>query len=345
MVLIRADANEVIATGHVMRCLAIAKVLLERGEKIKFVSADHCPEQMILNAGFEVICLGSVWNDMETELDSLIEVVESEMATLLLVDSYYVTEHYLSTLRKKVKLAYIDDLAAFAYPVDFLINYNIFALDSNYVKLYAESRNYTQFALGCSFVPLRKEFLNIDKTINEIVTKVLITSGGTDNYNVVENFLERVHEEDWFRDMQYYVILGQFNTNKDVLQRKWETYENIHFLVGINNVSEYMKSCDIAVTAGGATTYELCACGIPSIMYTLADNQLRIVEKMTQYGIMNWVGDVREEMSECMDKIVGNIVSLKDDFGKRLEISKRMQQVVDGMGCERIAKMLMCFDE
>lgn len=54
--------------------------------------------------------------------------------------------------------------------------------------------------------------------------------------------------------------------NKEILKEWWKDYPNIHLLTDVSDMAEYMKDCDIAITAGGVTTYELCACGIPSIM-------------------------------------------------------------------------------
>lgn len=36
-----------------------------------------------------------------------------------------------------------------------------------------------------------------------------------------------------------------------------------------------MQKADIAISAGGFTLYELCACGTPTITYCMADNQMR----------------------------------------------------------------------
>lgn len=41
MIYFRTDANEKIATGHVMRCMTIAFQLQKMGEKIKFLFRDQ----------------------------------------------------------------------------------------------------------------------------------------------------------------------------------------------------------------------------------------------------------------------------------------------------------------
>ena len=59
----RADGNEKIAMGHVMRCLTIAEALRERGEKVLFLTADESPVQFIEKRGFgERYCMAAMMN-------------------------------------------------------------------------------------------------------------------------------------------------------------------------------------------------------------------------------------------------------------------------------------------
>ena len=104
-----------------------------------------------------------------------------------------------------------------------------------------------------------------------------------------------------------------------------------------------MKECDIAITAGGSTIYELCACGIPSIMYTIADNQWGIAYAFSGNGIIPWVGDVRGELDVCLDKIQYEIRRL-DDPDRWEQRSRSMQSLVDGNGAMRIAQEIVEYD-
>ena len=335
MFCIRVDANEIIGTGHVMRCLSIAEEFRIRGESVTFIVADSRSEKMIVSKGFQVICLHSTWNDLNKEVEGLVRLIETLDITGLLIDSYYVTETYLRTVRQYTKTVYIDDLDAFIYPVDLLVNYNIYAEDLCYTERYQRAGLDTQFALGCSYAPLREEFSNVNKEINERVSRVLITSGGTDTHNAIGNILEALVKRLWFGELEYHIILGRFNVHAKELEEKWRQYENVHLLMNVSNMSEYMRYCDIAITAGGVTTYELCACGIPSIMYTLADNQLQIAQTVSERHLIPWVGDIRGNIENCLDLIVSYIEKLSD-FDRRREMSIKMQEIVDGNGCKRL---------
>ena len=108
MILIRADANEKIGLGHVMRCLSIAHALKEKGETVKMICADDSAEEIIRQHGLELICLQTDYSDMESELEALIPITDE--AAVILIDSYYVTASYFEQLRRHIRIAYIDDL-------------------------------------------------------------------------------------------------------------------------------------------------------------------------------------------------------------------------------------------
>lgn len=344
VVYIRVDANEIIGTGHAMRCLAIANEIRCQGEMVEFICADERTEKIVSEWNFNGTVLNSKWNDLENEIDALIALIVEKNIQLLLVDSYYVTELYLTKLREHTQIVYIDDLYTMLYPVDCLINYNFYGKDLGYETAYNKAGSSPVLLLGCEYAPLRKEFYGIKRTIKDIPQKILITSGGTDGLNVIENILSKLHEREWFDELEYYVILGRFNQNREELLQKWKN-ENIHFLINVPNMNEYMLNSDIAITAGGTTTYEICACGIPAIMYTIADNQLGIAKSVDEQELIPWAGDAREDMDICMENVVKNLERLKSDKSLRVRMSKKMRKSVDGKGCQRIAEQLILLEK
>ena len=148
--------------------------------------------------------------------------------------------------------------------------------------------------------------------------------------------MNSLKEQKWFSGVEIHVIVGRFNANKDALEKEWNNSPNVHLHYNIPNIADYMKKCDIAVSAGGVTTYELCACGIPTIMYTLADNQLEIAQTVSEKELIFYAGDVREHIDCCVDNIISRIDELRSNVVLRQEISVKMLQTVDGHGCERL---------
>lgn len=328
MLYIRTDINDVIATGHVMRCLSIAYAAKEIGEDVTFILADVQGKNYIENSGYQTMILNTQWNDMDAEIPILIELIEKENITTLLIDSYQVTDNYFRELSYYVDIIYIDDFAKDVYAVKMLICYMSHWEKLQHKKRYPD----TKLLLGLQYIPLRNVYLNVEKKeIKDTVETVLLLSGGTDPHNVLPWFVE-VLKENNFKEI--IVICGRFNTNADILKEKYKDDHSIRVLKSVDNIEQYMKKADLAISAGGTTLYELCACGVPTVSYSFVDNQIENVHGFADGGIIEYIGDVR------YDDIFHNLKEILNQYCSNVELrrekSRKMQKMVDGKGASRI---------
>lgn len=328
---IRADMNEIIATGHIMRCLSIADAAKEHGKETVFITADEKPLEMLQSRGYEPIVLHTDWDNMEEELGVLLPLIKRMGISKLLVDSYQVTEKYLRTLEEHTEVFYLDDLDAFEYPVS-----NVICYANYYSQLsYGNYKGNTKFYLGTSYMPIRRVFQNCKpKLIKEKIENIMILSGGSDNYHMIENIAELFKESDI---LQADIICGAFYPDFEGLKEQFAGYGNLHFYQNVSNLEEFMEKADLAISAGGTTLYELSAKGTPTISYSFADNQLKNVRQFDEDGLISYAGDVR------VDDVYGNIYRLYrkfEDSKLRKACSKKMQKVMDGQGATRIATLL-----
>lgn len=333
MLYIRTDMNDKIATGHMMRCLSIADAATKLGKSTTFILADEQAVEFIRERGHRTVVLHSQWDNMDAELDTLQKVIEEFGITTMLIDSYMVTQKYLSVLSKWVKTIYLDDLNAFFYPVHALICYAV------YWKKFCYRQNYRQaeLLLGLSYAPLRKVFCNCEKKIIKTEAEnLLILSGGTDNFHILERILQKIEKKKY---RSIVVICGNYFEEYERLCSQYRSDEQIHFHKAVKNIEEYMKQADMAVSAGGTTLYELCACGTPTVSYSFADNQRDNVREFQEEEIIDYAGDVRDtDIFENINQILNLYFH---NPALREERSKRMQKLVDGKGAERIAEVLI----
>lgn len=327
---IRVDMNEVIATGHVMRCLSIADAAREQGKETVFITADEKPVEMLGSRGYKPVVLHTDWKNMEGELDILLSLIQDKGIKKLLVDSYQVTENYLKKLEAYAEVFYLDDLDAFEYPVS-----NVICYANYYSQLsYGNYRGNTKFYLGTSYMPIRKVFQNCPpKQIKKNIENIMILSGGSDNFNMLENITALFKNS----TVQVDIICGAFYPDFQGLRNKFAEYPNLHFYQNVSNLEEFMEKADLAISAGGTTLYELSAKGTPAISYSFADNQLKNVKQFDEEGLIAYAGDVR------YDDVYGNIYQLYKKYEKqelRKKYSRNMQQVMDGKGAARIAALL-----
>lgn len=139
--------------------------------------------------------------------------------------------------------------------------------------------------------------------------------------------------------MEYHVIVGIFNQNKEELYALAKQYPNIHLYENISNMSDYMRKCDIAISAGGSTLYELCACGTPTIVMEIADNQ-NGAKTWQDHDYMLYAGNIVKNEETCLAACLSHLNTYINNYQLRRSFSERMQSLVDGKGAERIAEYL-----
>lgn len=352
MVVIRADANSKIGMGHVMRCLSVADALLKRGEEVLFVTADDTPVPLLTKKGIPYRVLHTDYADMEAELPELWEVLRElpqgaespeealpQRNTFILVDSYYVTEKYLAALKKRITTIYIDDIYAFSYPVDMLINYNIYGEEMGYEKDAAFAD--TKLLLGTEYVPLREEFSAGEQQRTAADGGILITTGGSDSFNLAGQLLMEAMKYDALKEKEYHAVSGSLNPHIGELQALVEKHENIHIHCNVTNMAELMAESEVALSAGGSTLYELCAMGVPVIAFSFAENQERLVQTFVKRGIAQYGGNYRKDGNKMIQNTIAGLEMLLEDENLRAEYRKKARTLVDGKGADRIAEAIL----
>ena len=334
MIWIRADANQNIGSGHVMRCLSIAAALKNQGQQVCFILADEGAASLLRDREMDYRVLHTAYSNMEDELEQFTGMLMGQKPDLLLVDSYFATEHYFKTVGEYVKTVCVDDVPRFAYPVDGIINYNIYGDNLPYDRM---CRN---LYLGVSYAPLREQFRGIDYMVRPVVKDVLITTGGSDKYNLAGKILEKVLAIQETADLCYHVVSGAFNPHLEQLKELAEQHKNIRLYQNVKNMAELMQQADIAITAGGSTMYELCAVGVPILSFSFVDNQELIVETFAQKGLVYYGGNYLKEDSEFAGNVAAALAELSASAELRLQYSRKEKMLVDGRGAERIAAAL-----
>lgn len=108
-----------------------------------------------------------------------------------------------------------------------------------------------------------------------------------------------------------------------------------------------MLGCDFAVSAAGTTLYELCALGVPSVSFTMADNQTASAKAFADAGAIPFAGDIRKNLDEVLAMILGLIKDFHDgnSYHQRKSAQTAMRRLVDGSGALRIAQALKALSE
>jgi UDP-2,4-diacetamido-2,4,6-trideoxy-beta-L-altropyranose hydrolase len=351
---IRADGGSDIGIGHIMRCLSLAKAFTQKGHIVYFLSKYSMGIALMEKEGFQVIQLPCEKEKNDTsfcwisekllrETEIIIEFVKQYKIDILVIDSYNVTEQYFLALRPHVRrLVYIDDDNKFAVPSDIVVNGNITAEYLEYKK-YEEGQ---LLLLGPQYNMIRGEFQNISKRIiRENVQEIMITTGGTDPYNLTVKLINIFLRTDYFKDIRFNVLVGGGFLNQQELIKISNKFQQIKLYstditnqttgIAYSTVRELMLQSDLAISAGGSTLYEFAACGTPVLAFIMAENQQRLVDMLAQLRFIINLGWY-DKMDEAT--IIHNTKLLADNYDMRFRMANKSQNLVDTLGAERIVQ-------
>lgn len=342
LVYIRTDGNEKIATGHLMRCLSIARALRERHALAVFVVSDTTsiallqrmmtPDELAERA-FPVIHMQTDYWNLEKEIPTMQNILSSRTLSYLLVDSYYATRTYLAAMKQLCRVAYLDDLQAFDYPVNLVINYDVLVQADFY-------KSADRLFIGPSYTPLREQFSLRPYHLWDEVRDVFVSTGGTDPFNIAGTLARELLSDKSWNDVRLHLLTGPMHVHKPELETLSEENPRVLLHENVSDMASLMSECDLAFSASGTTLYELCAIGVPSVSYSMADNQIPSAKAFEQAGLIPYCGDIRNNPA-FFNTALKMLGSLAQDPSERKEQSMRMQMAVDGAGADRIAAELI----
>lgn len=165
MIVFRVDANEQVATGHLMRTLSIASACRKCGLTCEFWLAEEKETERIAKAGFPYRILETRWDALEDELPVMKQRLQAQQVDWLVVDSYCATVRYLAELNRDSALVfYVDDFRKEHYEVSALLQY-IPCRERQKTPEGLHEKDGVQYLTGLLYAPLREEFshLSFDK--------------------------------------------------------------------------------------------------------------------------------------------------------------------------------------
>ncbi len=340
--IIRADGNAKIGAGHLMRCLTIAeamRTMQTEEDRLLFVCAEEQSAALVREHGFEVEVLDTDYLNMEAELPKLEKLLSiGETRRILLVDSYYVTAAYLQALGRLGRTVLLDDMQKCVFPVDAVINYNAFADRAVYEKLY-EGTN-TKLYIGSSYVPIREQFLQKKYQVADTVRNVLITTGGSDKDNLAGQILQELFQMPDSSKLNYHLITGRFNPHMQELKRLEALEPGLHIHYDVKDMAALMADCDLAITAGGTTIYELSVIGVPFICFSYAENQEALTEYIGRRQIAGFAGACHRETLATIGRIRQLFMEYSTQMEKRNMCYEKERALIDGFGANRLAQLI-----
>lgn len=327
---IKTFANQDVGAGHIFRQWQIAKELKRRGHKIQFI-LNKSPEslkiarELKLNALYERNILG---------------YINSQKIDGAIIDQLATNKETIEGLKSKgTKTVTFDDRGSGIWYCDMCVC-------SLYEPRSARPKwSKTKLLSGFRYLLLGDDFQNNKikkKFISKEVKRILITQGGTDTYGLTPYLVRSLSQ---ITNIKIDVLTGLAFAHADELKNAIATSSG-NFLVH-KNYDEFIKilnNCDLAISAGGLTLFEILCWGIPTIAITAEPREKEILTKLPKGAIINfgYVGD-KNRNSKTSSKIIWQVLSLISNHKLRKKLSLQSQKKFKGSGvkivCDEIVKL------
>ena len=354
-VVIRVDASLKIGSGHVMRCLTLAHTLKDNGLEVVFICRKLIGNliKRISRDGFQVHELRahkqnnidsklehSHWLDVtqKNDADDCLKILNNEKVDWMIVDHYALDEEWQNCLKSCYnRLMIIDDLADRNHQCDILLDQTYGRAKKDYANCVTTN---CKFLLGSKYALLRPEFANfrtpsLERRIHPEFSHLLINMGGVDINNITEKILDHLRASNLSKRLSITIVMGVSSPHlQSVTLKAKELIQNTKVLVDVKNMAQIMTSADIAIGASGATTWERCCLGLPSIQIAISKNQQHLAKTLADKNIVRLITEITEisNLLQSAPTWMNNVGSLAaeicDGMGSRRVFSKMTDRTV-----------------
>ncbi|MDO9313078.1 MAG: UDP-2,4-diacetamido-2,4,6-trideoxy-beta-L-altropyranose hydrolase [Burkholderiaceae bacterium] len=360
-VVIRADASLLMGTGHVMRCLTLADALTAQGADCQFICREHQGNliEQIRHKGYRTHALPVVaeaglsvrgtrhpahaaWlgSSQEQDATDCALILAEAKPDWLIVDHYALDARWERALKPcYCQLMVIDDLADRPHACDVL-------LDQTFGRHAEDYRAWVpagcQLLCGSQYALLRPEFAalrpySLERRTKPQLRQLLITMGGVDKDNATGQVLEALRACPLPAECQIKVVMGSTapwmtEVNKQALTMPWST----NVMVGVSDMARLMADSDLAIGAAGATSWERCCLGLPTIMVVQAQNQHKVAHGLELAGAVQVVNDP-EEIPDRLPVLLNGLLSSPTLLA---EMGGAASRIADGRGVATVIQHL-----
>lgn len=311
--------------GHVARCLALAEEL--PGTARFFLDPDDVFAARIGQAGH-----ASVLEQSRTSADRLLDFANTADCSGVVVDSYDLERDAIARLSGLPAVLKLDDGFGPVYG-SVVLNAAV-AEDRRFSELPAEARLFgPSYALLPHRFAVRNEAARHagDAAIPTVARRVLIAMGARDSHNASMLALKACIS----LGLAGTVAMGRHADHLETVQAYCADRPDWRVEVDHPAIVDLYDSHDLAVGAAGQSLYERMACGLPSLILVLSDNQEGLAAAAEKAGACRIAGAIPDLTPALLADRIRTVI---EDRALRASLRRAGLDHVDGQGATRAAK-------
>lgn len=323
-VVIFTEGNTDLGLGHIARCIALSQAFEFEGSPCKiFAFGNEAADSLLSEYNHEMVD----WIDNPIIIQKLIGEADA-----VIMDSMMASNTSLDCILNIAKIPiFIDDSFRLKYPRGIVINRTIFA-----EKMTTYKNTRVTYLLGTKYLPLDLVYRNtIKPKIRNVVSNLAITFGGSDPRGLTPIVIDYLCKS--FPDIIFKVIIGKAYKSPNSLNKVKKRNVRMFFSLGPEEMKKTLLSCDIVISSGGQTLYELARIGLPTISIEIVENQRKNIIGFEKAGFVENAGKYND------DQLLVNLLTKVSKLlpqETRLKRSIIGSKLVDGLGSLRVANIV-----
>ncbi|REL26063.1 pseudaminic acid biosynthesis protein PseG [Thalassotalea euphylliae] len=342
--------------GHLMRMKWLAHALIQRGCQVIFI-LDECTQaswQNITDVAEQLyfVNIGNSRYSQHSDAFFTNEILVKHQCQRLIIDSYQLGVEYERAIDKQVNITVFDDLAREHHCHQlFDMKWCAEHTDKRYKdKLPDECQRYLGPAFALLAPGYRQQNFNtksrgvhsnhtIRQTIHPSASKnqnLLISLGGGGDLSLLEPFIYHLVER--APALQINLVVGPQAINHQSVECVAAEHTNLTLINHPKSLISYYEQADLFVGALGTSLYELAACQLPAITFSIADNQendILALEDLGHYFHLDSYYAAQGEKLAALTQLVLQQLPRVNTLRTSAKLT------VDGCGAERVAEVLL----
>lgn len=349
----RVDSeNTTIGTGHVIRCLNLAKELKSKNNNIYFICRKfngHLGK--IIKKNFKVFFLKNknikklikkniyIKKIQIEEAQKTIKIVKNKKKNILIVDHYFLNNIYEKHISKYfLKTIVIDDLTNRKHYCDLIINQNLTKNLNKKYKLKITQKK-CDLLLGPKYALINKKFIKVKKKkLNKknYLSNILLFMGGSDPGNETLKALKGINRSK-IKFKKINIVLGKnFKFLKSIEEEITKINSFCKIYIQTNKMYKLMSNASIGIISCGTALLEKCVIGLPSLGTIKSKNQMPNAKILNDMGVHILVGSSNFISSNNYTKEINKL-----NFKKLNKMFLNSKKIYDGKGLIRINKKIL----
>lgn len=340
-----------------MRCLALAEALRERGVELSFVCREHEGNlfRLIESSGYQLLGLPKPSSYQEgvqvhsswlgAAQDEDVEQTcsgwgDERRVDWLIVDHYGIDQKWERAARRIAKrVLVIDDLANRAHDCDVLLDQNL-RDDMPYQDLVPQA---ARQLIGPRFALLRGEFRVARENLSQrdgSVRRLLIFFGGVDADGETIKAIDALAGVD-LTGISVDVIVGGSNPKQALIAEKCRE-AGLNYHCQVSDMARFLANADLGLGAGGVSSWERLALGVPTLVIAVADNQMENMRQLEKHGVARALGAAASVSPQHISAALGALLNQPEALRA---MSQKALTMVDANGAARVVEEMMASED